>query len=32
MKKGDKKYKGSFFGNIFTSKSERVDEALELYK
>lgn len=32
MKKGDKKAKGSFFGNIMKGKSERADDALECYK
>lgn len=29
MKAGDKKMKGSFFGNVFGSKGERAEEALE---
>lgn len=32
MKKGDKKAKGSFFGNIMKSQADRADDALEHYK
>ncbi|CAD8089600.1 unnamed protein product [Paramecium sonneborni] len=32
MMKGDKALKGSAFGNIFGSKGERAEKALELYK
>jgi len=32
MRKAEKKAKGSFFGNIFGSKSERIEAAEELYK
>lgn len=32
MEKGDKKAKGSFFKNIFSSKDERAEVATELYK
>jgi hypothetical protein len=30
-KKGDKTLKGSFFGNLMKGKSDRSDEAKELY-
>lgn len=30
--KGDKKIKGSFFKNFFSSKSERCDDARDLYE
>jgi alpha-soluble NSF attachment protein len=29
---GDKKAKGSFFKNMFSSKSERLDDARDLYE
>lgn len=32
MAKGNKKAKGSFFGNIFSRKDERAESALECYK
>lgn len=32
MKKGDKKAKGTFFGNLLNNKSERAENALENYK
>jgi hypothetical protein len=31
-KKGDKTLKGSFFGNLMKGKSDRSDEAKELYQ
>ena len=32
MEKGNKKCQGTFFGNIFSNKSERVEKAIEYYK
>lgn len=32
MEKGNKKCQGSFFKNIFSNKSERVEKAIECYK
>ena len=29
---GDKKSKGGFFGNLFGSKEDRIDDACEIYK
>ena len=31
-KAGDKKSKGSFFGNLLGSKEDRVEDAVEAYK
>ena len=31
-RRGDKKFKGSFFKNIFSSKGDRIDEARDLYE
>jgi len=32
MVKGNKTCQGTFFGNIFSNKSERVEKAVEYYK